>query len=70
MTARCGRVTTEPLAGHVSLQLADTPSGWQPGDRLVVPDSRQLRWNQIYANYSPQYEEPTLASVSGASTRS
>src|SRR5207244_3840409 len=39
-------------------------SGWQVGDKLVVPDTRQLHGNELNANYIPQWELPTLAAVS------
>jgi G8 domain/Right handed beta helix region/Peptidase inhibitor family I36 len=36
------RLTTEPIAGATTLMLSETPTGWQVGDRLVLPDTRQL----------------------------
>lgn len=59
------RLAAEPLAGHTSLTLEAEPQGWQPGDRLVLPDTRHLQWNQIRENYRPQWEYLTVAQVQG-----
>jgi PKD repeat protein len=58
------RLAVEPRAGATTLTLAQPVSGWQAGDKLVLPDTRQLDWNQRDANYVPQWETPTLAAVS------
>ena len=36
------RVAAEPQAGDTTLTLTQAPTGWQVGDRLVLPDTRQL----------------------------
>lgn len=36
------RVASEPLAGHTMLALTQAVSGWRVGDRIVLPDTRQL----------------------------
>jgi len=59
------RVTQEPRAGQATLTLEASPQGWRPGDKLIVPDTRQLEWNQIYAKYVPQWDEVSAASVAG-----
>ena len=59
------RVTAEPLASQSALQLEDAVSGWRAGDKLVVPDTRQLRQNERGTNYVPQWEELTLSAVTG-----
>ncbi|MEX1997855.1 MAG: G8 domain-containing protein, partial [Candidatus Andersenbacteria bacterium] len=70
------RLAQEPKAGDTTLTLAQTPTGWQAGDRLVLPDTRQLstilsrpkdpnsRLDIDYA--SNQREELSIASMSGA----
>ncbi len=62
--ARLGR---EPLAGQTMLVLDRPPEGWRVGDRVVVPDTRQLRANQRGRGESPQTEKARVASVSGTS---
>ena len=59
------RLAAEPLAGQTTLQLAEEVSGWNAGDKLVIPDTRQLRQNERGENYKPQWEELTIASISG-----
>jgi hypothetical protein len=41
-TPTFARLAAEPLAGQTRLVLGERPSGWQAGDRLVLPDTRQL----------------------------
>jgi PKD repeat protein len=57
------RLAAEPLAGQSALALAEPVSGWAPGDRLVLPDSRQLRGPERGPNYQPEWEQATVASV-------
>jgi hypothetical protein len=61
------RLAAEPLARHSTLQVEEAVSGWKTGDKLVLPDTRQLRQNERGTNYVPQWEELTLAAVSGRS---
>jgi hypothetical protein len=35
------RLAREARAGDTVLELAEAPAGWRPGDRLVLPESRQ-----------------------------
>jgi hypothetical protein len=63
------RTAAEPLAGATTLELEAPPSGWQAGDTLVLPDTRQLRQNERGAAYVPQWEEVTIASITGATVR-
>jgi hypothetical protein len=60
------RLAAEPRAGARTLTLSAAPAGWQPGDRLILPDTRHLRETEIYANYRPQWEELTVTAVDGA----
>ncbi|MEQ1575524.1 MAG: G8 domain-containing protein [Vicinamibacterales bacterium] len=61
------RLASEPLAGQTRLELEQAVSGWHVGDTLVLPDTRQLRQHERGDDYRPQWEELTVASVSGRS---
>lgn len=61
------RVAEEPLAGRSTLVLEGAVSGWNVGDRLVIPDTRQLREDE--RNSASQWEELTVAAVSGTNVR-
>jgi len=54
-----------PLAGQTRLVLAEPPTGWRAGDHLVLPDTRQLGGDERGGRYQPQWEELTVAAVSG-----
>jgi hypothetical protein len=58
------RLAREPNAGDTMLVLEEPVSGWMPGDRIVIPDTRQLRSNERGPNYKPQDERVQIASVS------
>src|SRR5712691_3646904 len=60
------RLAVEPRVGDSTLTLVEATSGWMVGDRLVVPDTRQLQWNETRANYQSQTEELTLHGVSAS----
>src|SRR2546425_4153403 len=59
------RITSEPRTGQTTLTLAGPVSGWRIGDRLVLPDTRQLAANERFAAIRPQFEEFTIAGLSG-----
>jgi hypothetical protein len=59
------RLAQEPLAGQNTLVLERAADGWKAGDRLIVPDTRQLRANQRGRTDTPQTEKVQVASVSG-----
>lgn len=59
-----GQLATEPLAGATTLTFASPVSGWQVGDQLFLPDTRQLNGQQRGGSYVAQWEFPTIASVS------
>jgi hypothetical protein len=59
------RLAAEPLAGETTLTLERPVASWKSGDRIVIPDTRQLRNNQRGENYQPQDEELEIAAVSG-----
>lgn len=58
------RLAREPLAGDATLVFDQRVSGWQPGDRIVIPDTRQLRGNERGLSYQPQDEKLQIASIS------
>jgi hypothetical protein len=60
------RLAVEPLKGQQALTLERPPDGWRVGDRLVIPDTRQLRLAESGAFYQPQWEELTVAGIAGA----
>lgn len=60
------RLAREPAAGDLHLELAEAVEDWRPGDRLVIPDSRQLRRNEAGGNrYVSQTEYVEVAAVAG-----
>ena len=62
-TPTFARLAREPAAGDETLVFDQAVSGWMPGDRVVLPDTRQLRGNERGANYQPQNEEVQVSSV-------
>ncbi len=59
------RLAAEPLAGQTTLTVERPVDSWKPGDRIVIPDTRQLRDNQRGENYQPQDEELQIAAING-----
>lgn len=58
------RLAAEPLAGATTLMLETPVTGWRAGDRLILPDTRQLTSAERGVNYVPQWEMLTLAGIS------
>jgi G8 domain len=58
------RLGQEPRSGQSALTLSQAVSGWRVGDRLILPDTRQLTIDERF-NIVPQWEELTIAQVSG-----
>ena len=63
------RLATEPHAGNSTLTLSAAVSGWQIGDRLVLPDTRHIKESEVspagaWVNGVNQWEERTLQAVS------
>jgi G8 domain len=60
------RIAQEPRAGQTTIAVAQPVTGWNSGDRLILPDTRHLHWNEVTngAPTAPQWEERTLRSVS------
>ena len=65
-TPTFSRVVAEPLAGQTVLRLSQPVSGWNVGDALVLPDTRQLMQGERGENYAPQWEEHRVAAISGS----
>jgi hypothetical protein len=59
------RLASEPLAGQTTLTAEQPVTAWKAGDRIVIPDTRQLRDSQRGENYQPQDEKLVIAAVSG-----
>jgi hypothetical protein len=63
------RTAAEPLAGNTTIQLESAVSGWRVGDRVFLPDSRQVDDNNKFnPGYSLQFEERTIQSISSDNT--
>ena len=63
------RLARQPKAGDTTLLLEQAPEGWRPGDRLIVPDTRQVSWwptSQYGTTIPPQWEELTIQSLSNS----
>ena len=62
------RLATEPRAGNTTLALSQAVSGWRPGDRLVMPDTRHMKESETtgggWINAVNQWEERTIQSIS------
>ena len=62
------RVAAEPRAGGTTLVLSEAVSGWQPGDRIVLPDTRHMKETETtgggWINLVNQWEERTIQSIS------
>ena len=65
-TPTFSRAAAEPLAGQTTVHLEEPVSGWRVGDRLVLPDTRQLLQGERGENYVPQWEELQVAAISGS----
>jgi G8 domain len=59
------RLAEEPLAGQSMLIVEQNVSGWRAGDRVVIPDTRQLREGERGSYYKAQDEKLEIASVAG-----
>jgi PKD domain/G8 domain len=52
------------LAGATALYLASPATGWQVGDELELPDTRQLDSSDESGAYTPEYETDSIAGIS------
>jgi G8 domain-containing protein len=60
------RIAVEPLMGQSTLAFAEAVTTWHVGDRLVLPDTRQLRDHERRTRYQPEWEELTVQAVAGS----
>jgi hypothetical protein len=59
------RTAVEPRAGHSTLTLERPVSGWRVGDRIFLPDTRQVPADHWFdPGYALQVEERTIQSLS------
>lgn len=59
------RTAAEPRAGHLTLVLEEPVAGWRPGDRIFVPDTRQVHPDHWFdPNWPLRTEERTIQSIS------
>ena len=59
------RFAREAHAGESILELASAPGGWKPGDRLIIPDTRQIPFRKKQ-KYISQAEEPIVQNIAGS----
>lgn len=70
-----GKLAVDPLAGHTSLTMAQSPHGWNVGDTLVLTGTRYSGWkwdNDIHAvrYHGTQDEVLTITAIDGATVAS
>jgi len=62
------RLASEPRAGNTTLTLSAPVLGWRVGDRLVLPDTRHIKENEVtgggWVNAVNQWEERTVQAIS------
>ncbi|MCP5243592.1 MAG: G8 domain-containing protein [Burkholderiales bacterium] len=64
------RASQEPLLGQNTLTLESGPSGWSVGDKLVIPDTRQIplawhSWREPLVPVELHLEEVEIAAING-----
>lgn len=57
------RLEEEARAGHQQLQLGGDLSGWNVGDTVLLPDTRQLFYTDHTSSKLKQYEQVAVAAV-------
>jgi hypothetical protein len=60
-------LAAEAHAGDTTLKLSQAVTGWNVGDRLFLPDTRDLDWNQrgdSKGAYVPEWENVTVKAIS------
>ena len=62
------RLASEPKANDSTLTLSQAPTGWKVGDKIAVPDSRHLKWNEVPDGGTTgfQWEERDITAIQGA----
>jgi len=59
------RTASEPRAGNTTIVLGQSVTGWRIGDRIVLPDTRQVPAEHWFnPDYALQVEERTIQSIS------
>ena len=58
------RLAQEPVQGATELTLAEPVSGWRVGDKVAIPDTRQLLTGESRSKYKPEWEAPQIAAIS------
>jgi hypothetical protein len=58
------RLAAEPITGSDKLEFAEPVKGWRVGDKVVIPDTRQLLTSESRGRYRPQWEALRIAAVS------
>jgi hypothetical protein len=59
------RTSIEPRAGHATVTLEQGVSGWQVGDRIFLPDTRQVPTDHRFnPDWALHFEERTIQGVS------
>ena len=59
------RTATEPRAGQSTISLERPVTGWRVGDRIFLPDTRQVPADHWFnPNYALQIEERTIQAIS------
>ncbi|SER29736.1 G8 domain-containing protein [Nitrosomonas sp. Nm51] len=64
------RVSQEPLLGQNTIILESSPLGWSVGDKLILPDTRQLpivwhHWSEPLVPAELHLEEVEIAGING-----
>ena len=58
------RLATEAAAGDLTLELVEPPADWRPGDRLLLPDTRQIPFRKKFSTPTLA-EEGIIAAING-----
>jgi hypothetical protein len=62
------RLAGEALAGQSTLTLAHVPSGWQVGDEVFLPDTRQMPASDWFnPNFALRHETRSITAINGTS---
>lgn len=59
------RLAEELHVGDSSIELVTAPSGWRIGDRLIVPDTRQIVLTHPINSFTSEAEEVVISSIEG-----
>jgi hypothetical protein len=59
------RLASEPRAGHTTLVATGPLAGWQVGDRIALPDTRQLNASERFGALRSQAEDLTVTDIWG-----